>query len=158
MVLAATLVIEAGVDLDFDAGAIELTPCRSLEQTMGRINRKHERDSKVVIVDALDEGWKLLEEEEYLREARERLKKSIAMSGAYWEDISQALKELDEKYTGQKLSAHNLVDAYGSPYSKMLATSLYSLFHLEGTFLEHLLTLSKKEYESRGALDIIAEV
>jgi len=167
VILVSTSVIEAGVDLDFDAGVIELTPYRSLEQTMGRVNRRYTKKSEVTIVNTLDDTWMILEEPDYLVEVRELLKKISTFSELLaklggeieWNiDLSPKLREIDEKYTKRKLSASNLVDAYGSPYSRILAASLYSLFHLEGSFLEHLLALSKAEYEVRGILDIEVEV
>lgn len=157
VVLVATSTIEAGVDLDFDAGVMELTPYRSLEQAMGRVNRKYDRTAWATIVDTSKDTWKILEEEDYLREVRETLNR-LRVDDLTWRKLSHHLKSLDEKYTEQKLSPPNLVDAYDSPYSKILAVSLYSLFHLEGSFLEHLLALSKAEYETRGSLDIVVEV
>ncbi|MEM4975962.1 MAG: CRISPR-associated helicase Cas3' [Desulfurococcaceae archaeon] len=158
VILVSTSVIEAGVDLDFDAGVLELTPYRSLEQTMGRVNRRYtKKNSEVTVVNTPDSTWALLENPKYLEEARLLL--AVMGSGVEWsKDLSPKLKEIDERYTRDKLSPLSLVDAYDSPYSRILAVSLYSLFHLEGTFLEHLLALSEKEYETRGTLDVAAEV
>ncbi|MEM1925007.1 MAG: CRISPR-associated helicase Cas3' [Pyrobaculum sp.] len=158
VILVSTSVIEAGVDLDFDAGVLELTPYRSLEQTMGRVNRRHtKKNSEATIVNTLDSTWEILEELKYLEEVRKLL--AELGSGVEWDgDLSPKLKEIDERYTKDRLSVANLVDAYNSLYSRILAISLYSLFHLEGTFLEHLLALSKTEYETRGTLDIEVEV
>ncbi|MEM2308236.1 MAG: CRISPR-associated helicase Cas3' [Sulfolobales archaeon] len=158
VILVSTSVIEAGVDLDFDAGVLELTPYRSLEQTMGRVNRRYaKKNSEATIVNTLDSTWGILEELKYLEEVRKLL--AELGSGVEWDgDLSPKLKEIDERYTKDRLSVANLVDAYNSPYSRILAISLYSLFHLEGTFLEHLLALSKTEYETRGTLDIEVEV
>ncbi|MEM4971812.1 MAG: CRISPR-associated helicase Cas3' [Sulfolobales archaeon] len=158
VILVSTSVIEAGVDLDFDAGVLELTPYRSLEQTMGRVNRRYEKkNSEATIVNTSDSTWEMLEELKYLEEVRKLL--AELGSGVEWDgDLSPKLKEIDERYTKDRLSVANLVDAYNSSYSRILAVSLYSLFHLEGTFLEHLLALSKTEYETRGTLDIEVEV
>ncbi|MEM3489794.1 MAG: CRISPR-associated helicase Cas3' [Nitrososphaerota archaeon] len=158
VILVSTSVIEAGVDLDFDAGVLELTPYRSLEQTIGRVNRRYAKNnSEVTIVNTLDSTWMIMEELKYLEELRKLL--AEMGSGVEWgRDLSPKLKEVDERYTKDKLSIANLVDAYSSPYSRILAVSLYSLFHLEGTFFEHLLALSKTEYETRGTLDIEVEV
>jgi len=68
------------------------------------------------------------------------------------------LKDLDEKYTKHLLSTASLLDMYDDPYSRLLAVSFYSLFHLEGTMLEYLVALSKDTYETRGTLDIVVEV
>ncbi|MEM4889619.1 MAG: hypothetical protein QXJ64_09300, partial [Thermosphaera sp.] len=87
-----------------------------------------------------------------------RIAEQKRISIEWSKDLSPELRKIDEHYTRIKLSPARLLDAYDSPYSRILAVSLYSLFHLEGTFLEHLLALSKKEYETRGTLDVAVEV
>jgi len=158
VVLVATPAIEAGVDLDFDAGVVELTPYRSLEQTLGRVNRHHiKQSSEIVIVDVADEHWKLLEEGSYLKDVRDVLQQYKDRSPT-WEEVRDVLKQLDVKYTNEKLSTANLVDAYTSPYSRLLATSFHSLFHLSGTLLDYVIAVGKEEYETRESLDIVVEV
>jgi len=157
VVLVATPAIEAGVDLDFDAAVVELSPYRSLEQTLGRVNRHYsKKDAEIVVVDVDDEHWKLLDEESYLREARSIL--SQYANTARWEDVKNKLKQLDDKYTEIKLSTANMIDAYSSPYSRILAVSFHSLFHLDGTLLDYVIAIGKDEYETRGSLDITVEV
>lgn len=157
VVLVATPVIEAGVDLDFDAGVLELTPYRSLEQTLGRINRHYTKpDAKVVVVGVDEATWGILAPREYLDEVRSVLK---AVGGeCLWGNVRWKLKKIDEKYVGDQLSAPSLLDAYDSPYSKLLAVSFHSLFHLEGTMMEYLLALSKESYNTRGSFDITVYV
>jgi len=158
VVLVATPAIEAGVDLDFDAAVVELTPFRSLEQTLGRVNRHYKkRDSEIVIVDVDDDHWKLLEEEGYLKEVRDILSQYVGRT-ATWEQIRDYIKQLDAKYTADKLSFANLVDAYSSPYSRLLAVSFHSLFHLNGTLLDYVVAVGREEYNTRGSLDVLVEV
>jgi len=158
VILVSTPAIEAGVDLDFDSAVIELTPYRSLEQTIGRVNRYYKKgNAELVIVDVKEEHWVLLEDEEYLEDAREVLR-AYSDKTVAWEQIRGYLKQLDDKYAKEKLSVAKLIDSYSSPYSRILYTSLRSLFHLEGTLLDHVIALGKDEYETRGDLDITAEV
>jgi len=158
VVLIATPAIEAGVDLDFDAGVVELTPFRSLEQTLGRVNRHYiKQSSEIVIVDVADEHWKLLEGEDYLKEVRNVLLQ-YKNRNPTWEEVREVLRQLDVKYTTEKLNVTNLVDAYSSPYSRLLAISFHSLFHLSGTFLDYVIAIGKEEYETRESLDVVVEV
>lgn len=157
VILVATPAIEAGVDLDFDAGVLELTPYRSLEQTLGRINRHYTKpDAKVVVVGVDEATWEILAPREYLDEVRSVLK--VVGGECLWGNVRWKLKKIDEKYTGDQLSAPSLLDAYDSPYSKLLAVSFHSLFHLEGTMMEYLLALSKDSYNTRGSFDITVYV
>ena len=52
VVLVATQLIEAGVDLDFDTGFREFAPFASIVQTAGRINREGRRKSAELVVTA----------------------------------------------------------------------------------------------------------
>ncbi len=161
VVFVSTTVIEAGVNLDFDAGVLELTPYRSLEQTLGRVNRYYMKPNTEVVLVGTDENtWTLLAPKSYLEELQTRLAKFSKGSGKeQWELLrATVLQSLDEKYTKNLLSTKSLIDIYDTPYSRLLTVSFYSLFHLEGTMLEYLVALSKSEYETRGSLDIVVNV
>jgi len=158
VVLVATPAIEAGVNLDFDATVLELTPYRSLEQTLGRVNRYYEKSGSEIIIVDVDAGhWKILEDESYLDEARSILSQYTSKA-VEWEQVRGELKQLDDKYTSGKLSIANLIDAYSSPYSRLLAISFHSLFHLNGTLLDYVVSVSRDEYETRESLDVVVEV
>jgi len=160
VILVATPAIEAGVDLDFDAGVIELTPYRSVEQTLGRINRRYEKPgAEAVLVGVEEQTWEVLAPKSYLQEVLDELAKICRGSSKVdWESLRRILKGLDEKYVGEELSTPRLFDTYDAPYSRLLAASFYSLLHLEGTMLEYLAALSKDTYETRGRLDVVVEV
>jgi len=78
--------------LNFDTTVVELTPFRSLEQTLGRVNRHYKkRDSEIVIVDVDDNHWRLPEEESYLKEVRDTLSR-YAGRATTWEQIRNSIK------------------------------------------------------------------
>jgi len=159
VIFVATQAIEAGVDLDFDAGVLELTPYRSLEQALGRVNRQYTKNAEAVIVGTDEDTWSLLASSEYLGRVKQILKEKCRSSSTLiWEDLALELKKIDEEYTRKLLSTSSLLDIYDSPYSRLLAVSFYSLFHLEGTMLEYLVALSRDTYETRGSLDVVVEV
>jgi len=155
LVLVATGVIEAGVDLDFDAGVVELMPYSNLIQTLGRVNRRYRKaGSRVVIVRSNDLDWSVVGGDmRYLNELVSRL---ANVGGVPWEEVSEVVAEIAKKY--DKLTPNTLVDIYTDSYSRLISISLYSLFHLRGTLLEYLIGLSEDEYNTRGSLDILAEV
>jgi len=112
-----------------------------------------------VIVGTDESTWSMLAPKDYLDKMLELLReKSWSSDTLAWEQLAPELKDLDEEYTKDLLSTTRLLDMYDSPYSRLLAVSFYSLFHLEGTMLEYLVALSKDTYETRGKLDVVVEV
>ena len=146
VVLVATQVIEAGVDLDFDAGIIELTPYRSLEQTIGRINRYYAKeDAEIHIIET--DGRHMQAPKQYYEEMRNILREG---NESDWLSIRDRLRAVDERYTGDQLSANRLVDVYEAPYARRLAISFRALYALEAEPLHYLEALTYKVYDTRG--------
>ena len=156
VVLVATPAIEAGVDLDFDACVMELAPWRSLEQTIGRVNRRYEKENNItIIVNTVESTWRILSTKEYLEDTIAVLRE-FEGGLVNWEEVSSKLRAVDEKYIRGELDVPSLLNMYDSDYARLLAISFFSLYHLEGTMLEYVLALSKKAYETRGYVGVTA--
>jgi CRISPR-associated helicase Cas3 len=156
VILVATGVIEAGVDLDFDAGVIELLPYGNLVQTLGRVNRKYVKSGcKVILVTPDKNDWLVFGRDiKYLDDLVGKLR---SLGGwRSWEEVDKVVVEVDRRYS--TFTIKDLINTYTDPYSKLLAVSLYSLFHLKGTMMEYVVGLSKDEYNTRRSLDVLVEI
>jgi CRISPR-associated helicase Cas3 len=156
VILVATGVIEAGVDLDFDAGVVELLPYSNLVQTLGRVNRRYVKSGcKVILVTPDRNDWLVLGKGvEYLNELVSKLR-SLS-GGRSWEEVDKVVAEVDRRYS--TFTIKDLINAYTDPYSRLISVSLYSLFHLKGTMMEYIVGLSEDEYNTRRSLDILVEI
>lgn len=107
VILVATQVVEAGVDIDMDLGYKDISKMDSEEQFMGRINRSCKRDGKVYFFD-LDNGHMIYNDDYRIddnftlkeQEMRQVLKKKDFSS--YYEKILKVIKTNQNDSTGRE--------------------------------------------------------
>lgn len=155
LVLVATGTIEAGVNFDFNFCVTRLIPYPHLEQTLGRVNRHYLKQNLIVIVDTDDKTLRRVYRlpRDYMEELRNVLTKFEGRI-IEWNSISPLLREIDEKYVKESLDYGSLVDMYSSSFSKLLAVSYASLFHMKSTLEEYLIGLLTIRYNVREAENI----
>ena len=102
VVLVSTQVVEAGVDVDFDAGWCEWGPLESLLQVAGRINRNANHDLATLGLVALAEGQGELVYGRILLDAAYE-----SISGPRWDiELIQALEEYFAKIESRISQSH----------------------------------------------------
>lgn len=100
IILIATQVVEAGIDIDMDIGYKDISKLDSEEQFMGRINRNFRRDGMVYFFD-LDEASKIYHQDFRISNPHYTLKEETMQQilkekkfGAYYQMVLQDLKTI----------------------------------------------------------------